>query len=562
MRRCLAACLLCVWSLPLLAACPDWSPGRAERELAALHARLEAWNTAYRRDGSSPVSDAVYDQASARLDTWHHCFPGLVPASPPATTGPAGELAHPVAQAGLAKLQGRDAVQAWLARREDVWLQPKVDGVAVTLVYDRGRLARAISRGNGRSGQDWTARVARLPAVPGRLPAGAPARVVLQGELYRRLEAHVQAKRGGIGARSTVAGWLARDHLAAEPARRVGLFVWGWPDGPATMQARLAGLAALGFPDTARWSHPVADADELHEWRQRWYRGPMPFATDGVVLKQGHRPSGHDWRPAPPDWAVAWKYPPRETLAAVRHVAFRIGRTGRITPLLQLRPVVLDGRTIRRVAVGSLVRWRRLDIRPGDRVVIALAGATIPRLEGVAWRAAERPAVSPPDPAAYHALSCWHPTPGCEQQFLARLEWLAGPEALDLPGLGPGTWHALVEAGLVGGLLDWLALAPDTLRRAEGIGKVRAGRLAAAFAAARRRPFAAWLEALGVPPGWDVGATADWTALTRRREAAWRALPGLGPVRAADLRAFFDHPEVRRLARRLAAAGIDGFRTP
>ncbi|UYG07532.1 NAD-dependent DNA ligase LigB [Halomonas sp. M4R1S46] len=562
MARLLLLVLGCLLAAPLSAACPDWSSARAGRELAALHARLEAWNTAYRRDGRSPVSDAVYDQARGRLTAWRRCFPAQAPASLPATTGPAGELTHPVAQTGLAKLADRDAVRAWLARHGPAWIQPKVDGVAVTLLYERGRLVRAISRGDGRSGQDWTARARRLPGVPGRLPDGAPARVVLQGELYRRLDGHVQAERGGVGARSTVAGWLARERLDASLAGEIGLFVWGWPDGPATMQARLAGLAALGFPDTARWTRPVEGPAAAGRWREAWYRDPLPFATDGVVLKRGRRPPGRDWRPAPPDWAAAWKYPPREALAAVRGVAFRIGRTGRITPLLQLRPVELDGRTIRRVSAGSLERWERLDIRPGDRVVIALAGATIPRLEGVAWRAAERPAVSPPDPAAYHGLSCWHPTPGCEQQFLARLEWLAGPEALDLPGLGPGTWRTLVAAGHLEGVLDWLALSPGALRRAEGIGEVRAGRLAAVFAAARRRSFAAWLAALGAPPGWDAGKAAGWTALAGRSEDEWRALPGVGPVRAEALRGFFAHPEVRRLGARLAAAGIDGFPAP
>ncbi|WP_423828497.1 hypothetical protein, partial [Staphylococcus aureus] len=127
---------------------------------------------------------------------------------------------------------------------------------------------------------------------------------------------------------------------------------------------------------------------------------------------------------------------------------FRVGRTGRITPLLHLHPLELEGRTIRRVGVGSLERWQALDIRPGDQVVIALAGLTIPRLESVAWRGVQRPAVAAPDPQAYHALSCLRLTKGCEAQFLERLAWLAGPAGLDLPGVGPGTWQGLVAAGL------------------------------------------------------------------------------------------------------------------
>ncbi|WP_136247047.1 NAD-dependent DNA ligase LigB [Halomonas borealis] len=563
MPRRLTVFLLCVClhvgSLPALAACPDWPGARAEREIVALHARLEGWNDAYRRDGGSPVSDAVYDQARERLEAWRGCFPGRAPEASPPQAGSAGERVHPVAQTGLAKLDGEPAVRTWLARRDDAWLQPKVDGVAVTLVFDDGRLVRAISRGDGESGQDWTARLRRLPAVPERLTEAPPGRVVLQGELYRRLDDHIQAQAGGAGARSEVAGWLARERLAPALAAEIGLFVWAWPDGPAAMSERLAGLAAMGFADTGRWSRAVEGLEDARRLRERWYRGPLPFATDGVVLKRGGRPDGAGWRAEAPGWAAAWKYPPREALAEVRGVEFRIGRTGRITPLLQLMPVRLDGRTLRRVSVGSLSRWQAFDIRPGDSVVVALAGATIPRLEGVAWRAAERPEVTPPSPADYYALSCWHPEPGCEGQFLERLAWLSGEAALDIPGLGPGTWRSLIDAGLVEGLLDWLALAPAELERASGIGDIRAQRLATRFGTARQRPFVAWLEALGPPPGWAAGPSNGWAALAGRSEAEWRALPGVGPTRAVDLAAFFDDPEVLTLASRLKEVGIAGF---
>lgn len=553
------ALLVWLFAAPLAADdCPSWPAPRAERELAALHERLSAWNAAYRRDGSSPVSDAVYDQARARLEAWRRCFPERAFDAPP-SSGPAGDFLHPIAQTGLAKLDGEDAVRAWLARRDDAWLQPKVDGVAVTLLYEQGRLTRAISRGDGERGQDWTQTMRRLPAVSERLRGVPPERVVLQGELYRRLDGHVQAEAGSAGARSAVAGWLARAELDAATAGEIGLFVWAWPDGPAAMVERLDGLAAMGFPDTRRWSRPVAAFEEAARLRGRWYRGPLPFATDGVVLKQGRRPDGQRWRAEPPGWAAAWKHPPREALAEVRGVEFRVGRTGRITPLLHLVPVTLDGRRLSRVSAGSLERWQALDIRPGDRVIVALAGLTIPRLDGVAWRAVERPELSPPPADAHGPLTCWHPTPGCEGQFLERLAWLSGDSALALPGLGPGTWRALVEAGLVRGLLDWLTLSPATLEGASGIGEVRARRLAERFAAARSRPFVAWLEALGPPPGWDAGAAPDWLALASRRVADWRTLPGLGPLRAEALAAFFRHSQVRALAARLEAAGIDGF---
>src|SRR5690554_6353583 len=258
-------------------------------------------------------------------------------------------------------------------------------------------------------------------------------------------------------------------------------------------------------------------------------------------------------------WRVAWKHPGREALAEVRGVRFQVGRTGQITPLLELHPVVLKGRTVRRVALGSLARWQERDIRPGDQVVIALAGLTIPRLQEVAWRAEERVAVPAPDPDDYHALSCLRLVAGCEGQFIARLTWLSGPRGLALPGVGPGTWRVLVEAGLVSGLLDWVALEPETLSRAHGIGPVRAQRLAEAFAEAAQAPFGQWLAALGVPPGAEAVLPSSWAELAATTAEEWQRERGIGPERAAALVAFFAHPEMARLAERLARTGVEGF---
>ncbi|MFG6158948.1 NAD-dependent DNA ligase LigB [Halomonas sp. 1390] len=549
-------CLL-LSSLPVRAAtCPAMAEAPAEAELNALAQRLAEWDDAYYRRGESPVSDALYDQARRQYEAWRRCLPGRIPEAA-VPSHPVGEVRHPIPQTGLAKLEDAAAVDRWLSRRDEVWVQPKVDGVAVTLVYRDGRLVQAISRGDGHQGQDWTAAARHMAAVPARLPDAADA--LLQGELYRRLEGHVQAEAGGVGARSEVVGLLAREALSTQAAARIGLFVWDWPDGPPAMEGRLAGLTRLGFADSAALTHRVATLEEVKRWRERWYRGALPFATDGVVLRQGGRPAGEEWRAEPPEWAAAWKHPPREALAEVRGVEFRIGRTGRITPLLHLHPVVLEARTIRRVSVGSLERWEALDIRPGDRVAIALAGLTIPRLEGVVWRATKRPSLVPPAAADFHALSCLRLTPGCEAQFLERLAWLGGPEGLDVPGVGPGTWAALVEAGLVTGLLDWQALEAPALRRAHGIGEARAAALVAAFADTNAAPFPRWLQALGAPPGVEAALPEDWATLAERGRRDWRALPGVGPDRAAALVDFFAHREVRALARRLGAAGIDGF---
>jgi len=539
--------------------CPDWSPTQARQELGALHDRLDGWNHAYRVSGQSPVDDAVYDQAKKRLAQWSRCFPAQAPAPLAHLADASGSARSPVAQTGLAKLPDAAALAAWMHEHgdDDLWVQPKADGVAVTLLYLDGQLRQATSRGDGLHGSDWLAKAQDIDAIPKHLPH-APARVVLQGEIYWRLPGHVQADDGGANARSAVAGALARDTLDAGTAAQIGLFVWDWPSGPADMPARLAGLKAMGLSDSVTYTYPVKTLDDVKRWREQWYRHAMPFAADGTVVRQGHRPPASTWPAAPPDWAVAWKYPAASALAEVRAVDFTVGRSGRITPVLELAPVQLDDHRVQRVSVGSLQRWQQLDIRPGDQVEVVLAGLTIPRLQSVVWRTQQRAAVTPPDPQAHDRLSCWQIAAGCEQQFRARLLWLGGKQGLQLDGLGVDTWQALIDAGLIHGLLDWMNLTPEQLAAVPGLGSTRAAALAQTFAAARDRPFARWLRALGMPAS-GIEGLSGWAALSSRAAGDWESLDGIGAGRANQLVEFFSHPEVRAQAARLHAAGVQGF---
>ncbi|MBV2134082.1 NAD-dependent DNA ligase LigB [Pseudomonas sp. MAP12] len=538
------------------AACPDWSAERAARELPALASQIERWDAAYHRDGRALVDDALYDQARARLEQWSQCFPAAA-RTPQALAAAAGPLAHPVAHTGLAKLADPAALEAWVAGQDDLWVQPKVDGVAVSLVYQDGALVQAISRGDGRHGQDWTASARQIAAIPAQLDSG-PGRLLLHGELYWRLDRHVQAASGGAGARGKVAGLLARQALSRAEGAGIGLFVWDWPDGPPTMQERLAGLRRLGF-DSPAYTQPVQQAADVARWREQWYRQALPFASDGIVIRHGTRPPAARWQAQPPHWAVAWKYPAAQALAEVRTVEFRIGRRGRITPLLHLVPLQLDDRRIARVSAGSLTRWRQLDIRPGDQIALRLAGQSIPRLDGVVWQAAERVALDVPDPARHHPLSCWRASePGCAGQFHARLVWLGGRQGLALAGIGAGTWQALQDSGRLDGLADWLELSEAQLAALPGFGAARAGTVWRSLQGARQRPFVSWLGALGLPPSGSARLAADWTTLAARSAADWQKA-GASHRQAVSLATFLAHPEVNALRTRLQAAGVAGF---
>ena len=532
---------LCLAARLASADCADL-PTKAD--VAQLAEQINQWDQAYHEQGRSLVPDEIYDQALQQLQHWQACSP----APPPLYQPRAGKNAHPIPQTGLAKIHSQAEAADWIKHRADLWIQPKVDGVAVTLEYRQGQLVRAISRGDGWQGEDWTTTAQRLPAVLQHWPQ--PVDLVLQGELYWRLSEHVQSRTGSTGARSRIAGLMNRQQLTDEERAAIGLFVWDWPDGPAQMTERLAQMTQAGL-DIARYTLPITDLRSAQTQRQRWFTEPLPFATDGVVLRQSQRPSAADWQAETPYWAVAWKHPPQRALARVRDIEFGIGRSGRITPVLQLDPVELDGRRIRRVSAGSLQRWRELDVLPGDRVSIRLSGQTIPQLEEVITRAADRSIANVPDPARYHPLSCWTPEDGCRDQFLARLEWLGSADGLDLAGVGPGTWKCLLDAGQLTGMLDWLD--------AQALPPTCGTQLAGLLQPATERGFLQWLRALSMPPSGDAAVPERWTTLAARTQQDWQTQPGVGPHRARQLVAFFQHPEVELLRARLAAVGIDGF---
>lgn len=537
--------------------CPDWQADKARDEITALQRQIDLWDDSYHRLGQSLVSDELYDQARMRLEQWRACFAQAPsPAQNPLVSS-RGTVAHPVPHTGLEKLVNDRAVADWIGTRSDLWIQPKVDGVAVSLVYRGGRLAQVISRGDGLFGHDWTDSARKIPGLVQQLPEAID--LLLQGELYWRLDAHIQGETGGMNARSKISGLMNRQHLNDADAAGIGLFVWAWPQGPADLKQQLDTLAHWGFTDSRRYSQPIDTFEQARHWRAFWHGHPLPFATDGVVLHQSQRAPAERWQASTPYWAVAWKYPVITALAHVRQVQFKIGRTGRITPILELHPVMLDDRQIKRVSIGSLKRWQQLDIRPGDQVSISLAGQVIPRLDQVILRSYPRVDVAAPVAGDFHHLSCLRLAPACEEQLLARLTWLSGKQGLDLPHIGRETWNSLIQAGQISGLVDWLNLDETELATIDGFGDRSTTRLLASLQTARQRPFAQWLMALGVPPTARNNLVGGWHALAARDTQAWQAEAGIGPGRAAQLSAFFRDPQVVAMSETLRVAGIDGF---
>lgn len=542
-------------TLPAMASnCPGWPASQLQQEIQQLQQQLRQWDHAYHVEARSLVTDEVYDQARHRLTHWQQCSgQTITPSELPSASR--YTQAHPYTQMGLNKLTDPQ-LQHWLHGKSDLWVQPKLDGVAVTLVYQQGHLRQVISRGNGQLGQDWLPHAAVITAIPKQLPR--PLNAHLQGELYQKLEQHIQSASPSHQARSSVAGWLNRGQLEAETGQHIGLFIWEWPDGPASMQERLTQLAELGFPDSLSFSRPVENLQHIQQWRSHWYNAALPFATDGVVIRQGMRPAQQLKHAYPPAWAVAWKYPLSHTVARIHDIEFSIGRSGRITPIALLDPVELEQKRITRVSLGSLRRLQQLDLGRDDHVSLRLSGHSIPQVVSVAWRSPQRQPLTHPDPSRYHALSCWQYSHGCEQQFLARLRWLSSKQGLAMNGVGAGSWAMLAKAGLVTQLTHWLTLEPQQLRSLHGMGDARAGQLMAAFNQARQQPFTRWLSAMGAPPALRLSPNDNWHTLSQLNQHGWQQR-GYSARSAATLLAFFQHADVRDAAEQLATAGIDGF---
>lgn len=540
------------------AVCPAWPAARAEEEIARLTRQIAQWNDIYWKQGISAVDDTVYDQLSAQLTQWRRCF-GEEATTDPAAPPKNGAMLHPVAHTGVRKLADKQAMQQWMHRRSDLWVQPKVDGVAVTLVYRDGNLIKAISRGNGLEGEDWTQKVRHIPSVP-RTTKGTLANSILQGEIFLLQENHIQQQMGGMNARAKVAGMMMRaEHSSSLSA--LGIFIWAWPDGPQSMPELLQKLTDAGFGLTQRYTQPVINVDDVDKARERWWTTSLPFATDGVVVRMAKEPEARSWLPGEGDWLVAWKYTPVSQVAEVAEILFTTGKSGKTAVVASLVPVMLDDKKVQRVNLGSVRRWEEWDIAPGDRILVSLAGQGIPRIDDVVWRSTQRTKPAPPR-GSLGPLACFYASSECREQFIARLVWLGSKSALDLDGVGEAGWRALHQAHRFEHIFSWLALTQEQLQNTPGVGKGKGAQLWHQFNMVRRQPFIRWVMAMDIPltqAALKASGIRSWESLVAQTEQYWRMLPSTGERRARKVIQWRENPEIKTLSQWLAAQRIAGF---
>ncbi|MCN5534189.1 NAD-dependent DNA ligase LigB [Escherichia coli] len=548
--------ILC-WQSSAWAVCPAWSPARAQEEISRLQQQIKQWDDDYWKEGKSEVEDGVYDQLSARLTQWQRCFGNETRdvMMPPLN----GAVMHPVAHTGVRKMADKNALSLWMRERSDLWVQPKVDGVAVTLVYRDGKLNKAISRSNGLKGEDWTQKVRLISAVP-QTVSGPLANSTLQGEIFLKRKGHIQQQMGGINARAKVAGLMMRQGNS-DTLNSLAVFVWAWPDGPHLMTDRLKDLATAGFTLTQTYTRAVKNADEVAHVRNEWWKAKLPFVTDGVVVRAAKEPESRHWLPGQAEWLVAWKYQPVAQVAEVKAIQFAVGKSGKISVVASLVPVMLDDKKVQRVNIGSVRRWQEWDIAPGDQILVSLAGQGIPRIDDVVWRGAERTKPTPPE-NRFNSLTCYFASDVCQEQFISRLVWLGSKQVLGLDGIGEAGWRALHQTHRFEHIFSWLLLTPEQLQNTPGIAKSKSAQLWHQFNLARKQPFTRWVMAMGIPltrAALNASDERSWSQLLLSTEQFWQQLPGTGSGRARQVIEWKENAQIKKLGSWLAAQQITGF---
>jgi DNA ligase (NAD+) len=580
---------------------------RAAAHMEALRTSIEHHNYRYYVLDDPEITDAEYDRLLRELEDLERQFPQLVnPDSPTQRIGAPplkafGEVEHQIPMLSLANAFSDDEVLAFDRRvREtlgteaaviDYVAEPKLDGLAVSLLYERGRFTRAATRGDGSRGEDVTQNVRTIPAVPMHLRGTAvPAMLEVRGEVYiskagfARLNAD-QEQTGGkrfANPRNAAAGSLRQLDPSVTATRPLSWFCYGVGavEGdalPSRHSAVLAQLREWGLrvsPD----AQVVSGADGcLHYYRAMAQRRPgLPYEIDGVVYKvdelDQQRQLGFVARA--PRWAIAHKFPPEEASTQVLDIDVQVGRTGALTPVARLAPVLVGGVTVTNATLHNQDEIDRKDVRVGDTVVVRRAGDVIPEVVRVVLE--RRPAETQAYRIPTQCPECGAPVVRSNTEAVARctgsltcpaqrtqaILHFASRRALDIRGLGDKLVEQLVASGRCHDLADIFTLTDAELAALPRMGDKSAHNVIAAIESAKTTTLPRFLYALGIS---DVGeATARTLAnafgtLERIMTAAAEELqtvPDIGPVVAENVAAFFAEPRNRAIIERLRTAGI------
>jgi DNA ligase (NAD+) len=577
-------------------------PADARARAAELREQLDHHNHRYHVLDSPEITDAEYDRLLRDLIDLETEHPALqTPDSPTQRVGGSPlesftKVRHRRLMLSLGNAFSPTEVEAFVRRAEraagaiDAYVcELKIDGLALSLTYRDGALVRAATRGNGVEGEDVTANVRTVRTVPTRLRDAAdelPSEFEVRGEVYlskaRFAALNAQLEEAGrptyANPRSAAAGAVRQLDPTVTAKRGLSTFMYQLePPAAARTQAEVLDLLErFGFKVNPH-RHVAGSLDEVLAYIEHWAekRHDLDYATDGVVIKVSslalQAELGNVSRS--PRWAIAYKFPPEEVETEVLDIAVQVGRTGAVTPVAHLRPVLVAGSTVRRATLHNEDEVNRRDVRIGDTVLLHKAGDVIPEIvrpvlekrpKGAQpWLMPDRcPAcgselVREPGEVVRRCLN-----PLCPAQRRERLRHFASRAGMNIEGLGEAVIDQLVDAGFVADAADLFGVTVDQVLTLEGFAQRSAEKLRDAIAARRQVPLIRLLNALGIRHVGEHTAAllaqhfGSLEAIAAATVEELRAVEGVGPVVAENVARWFAVGEGSELVRRLTEAGV------
>jgi len=578
----------------------------AKHRIESLSKEINEHNHRYYVKSQPIISDQMYDLMLKELETLEQEFPALANENSP-TKRVGGDITknfdtvkHIYPMLSLANSYSREEIEEWSARAQKLLgdesefvCELKYDGVAIGISYKNGQLERAVTRGDGTKGEDVTANVRTIRSVPlSLMPSQYPEEFEIRGEIvlpkaqFARInEERLQAGEAAyMNPRNTASGTLKLQDSSIVSARRLDAYLYGvysaqppLPNHYATVMA--AGEWGFQIPDASkRFIEKCQNIEGILAFIDYWdqAREGLPFEIDGIVIKVNsyHQQEELGYTSKSPRWAISYKFKAEQVTTQLNEITYQVGRTGAITPVANLEPVLLAGTTVKRASLHNADQIERLDIRAGDTVMVEKGGEIIPKVVGIKMDA--RPADSAPHVYATVCPECGtelqrnegeanHFCPnatGCPTQIKGRIEHFISRRAMDIDGIGPETIELLHTNGLINDLTDLYALTFEDIIGLDRMAEKSALNLLEGINASKQVPFERVLFALGIR---FVGETVskklvrhfgDIDSLIAATKEELEAVDEIGKVIADSVLDHFSHEEHLRMVQRLRAFGL------
>ncbi|MBI2900627.1 MAG: NAD-dependent DNA ligase LigA [Planctomycetes bacterium] len=580
----------------------DPIPTGIRDEHARLCREIDRHNHRYHVLSKPEISDAEYDRLLLRLEELERLHPDLVtPDSPTQKVGGSAiegfeKATHALPMLSLGKAYIESEILDWAALMERelgrpveprFTVEPKIDGDSLELLYEKGVLVRASTRGDGKIGEDVTHTVRTIRSVPLRLLGDAPDLIEVRGEAYvttadfRKLNQDLMARGGESFAnpRNFTSGSIKQLDPKVTASRPIRFLSHGLGrvKGPrfARHSDAMAALRSFGLPVVDfEMCDSIAAVGSFHA-RMIERRETMPFEIDGIVVKVDDLATREALgeRSKSPRWAIAWKFPAREEVTQVLAIDWQVGRTGKLTPVARLKPVPISGVTVSNATLHNLAQLERLDVRAGDWVVVTRSGDVIPYVVQVieTRRPEGAPKTEPPSkcpscgaaPERTEADVVCPDRFGCPDQLKGAVEHFCSRGAMNVEGLGTEWIDVLVDRGLVRSVADLYELTESQFLTLSRMGEKLARKLLASLAASKKTTLSRLVNALGIRHVGEATAAAladHFGGLEKLLDASMddlQEVPDVGPRVAESIREFFGRPEHRKVIGKLLAAGIE-----